>query len=219
MFRYSEFKTEDAGESHRVLRESETAIKWCRGGELNSLRRPFQGHALPVSYPGTGAVKDFTGAPQGCQCSRRWRLDARGWSLEVGRWRFEARFFKFEEKPPASSIKPPSSKTYLIDASNSRIHSFPFRTSRGFVPSAGPTMPSFSIISISRAARPYPTRRRRCRVDVDARPASHTTRTASWYRVSSTSSAPGSPSGPDAFSSFGASSSRSLYTAFPCDRQ
>ena len=34
----------------------------CRGGELNSLRRPFQGRALPVSYPGTGAVKDFTGA-------------------------------------------------------------------------------------------------------------------------------------------------------------
>ena len=29
--------------------------KWCRGGELNSLRRPFQGRALPVSYPGTGA--------------------------------------------------------------------------------------------------------------------------------------------------------------------
>jgi hypothetical protein len=28
--------------------------KWCRGGELNSLRRPFQGRALPVSYPGTG---------------------------------------------------------------------------------------------------------------------------------------------------------------------
>src|ERR1700730_14925373 len=41
--------------------------KWCRGGELNSLRRPFQGRALPVSYPGTGAVKDSTGAMQGCQ--------------------------------------------------------------------------------------------------------------------------------------------------------
>src|SRR5712671_7795189 len=50
---------------------------WCRGGELNSLRRPFQGRALPVSYPGTGAVKDFTGAPQGCQCSRGWRMESR----------------------------------------------------------------------------------------------------------------------------------------------
>jgi hypothetical protein len=39
--------------------------RWCRGGELNSLRRPFQGRALPVSYPGTGAVKDSTGAMQG----------------------------------------------------------------------------------------------------------------------------------------------------------
>jgi site-specific DNA recombinase len=29
-------------------------LGWCRGGELNSLRRPFQGRALPVSYPGTG---------------------------------------------------------------------------------------------------------------------------------------------------------------------
>jgi hypothetical protein len=37
----------------------------CRGGELNSLRRPFQGRALPVSYPGTGAEKDSTGAMQG----------------------------------------------------------------------------------------------------------------------------------------------------------
>src|SRR6266581_4955528 len=46
------------------------AWRWCRGGELNSLRRPFQGRALPVSYPGTGAVKDSTVATQGCQCSR-----------------------------------------------------------------------------------------------------------------------------------------------------
>jgi hypothetical protein len=42
-------------------------LGWCRGGELNSLRRPFQGRALPVSYPGTGAVKDSTGALEGCQ--------------------------------------------------------------------------------------------------------------------------------------------------------
>jgi hypothetical protein len=26
---------------------------WCRGAESNCLRPPFQGGALPVSYPGT----------------------------------------------------------------------------------------------------------------------------------------------------------------------
>src|SRR6202030_4026914 len=113
--------------------------KWCRGGELNSLRRPFQGRALPVSYPGTGAVKDSTGAMQGCQLG----LD----------------FFLAEVLD-----------TYFIEASNSRIQSFPFKTSRGFVPSAGPTIPSFSMISIRRAALPYPMRRRRCKVEVEARP-------------------------------------------------
>jgi|GEM_PF-4571922 len=44
--------------------------------------------------------------------------------------------------------------SYFSDWSNSRIQSFFFSTSRGFVPSAGPTMPSFSIMSIRRAARP-----------------------------------------------------------------
>ena len=32
-------------------------LGWCRGGELNSLRRPFQGRALPVSYPGNSVDK------------------------------------------------------------------------------------------------------------------------------------------------------------------
>jgi len=45
-------------------------------------------------------------------------------------------------------------RAYFSDSSNSRIHSFFFSTSRGLVPSAGPTMPSFSMMSISRAARP-----------------------------------------------------------------
>ncbi len=44
--------------------------------------------------------------------------------------------------------------SYFSDWSNSRIQSFFFSTSRGLVPSAGPTMPSFSIMSIKRAARP-----------------------------------------------------------------
>ncbi len=40
------------------------------------------------------------------------------------------------------------------DWSNSRIQLRFFNTSRGLVPSGGPTMPSFSIRSIKRAARP-----------------------------------------------------------------
>ena len=43
---------------------------------------------------------------------------------------------------------------YLIDSSNSLIQSFFLRTSRAFAPSGGPTIPSFSIKSINRAARP-----------------------------------------------------------------
>jgi hypothetical protein len=43
---------------------------------------------------------------------------------------------------------------YFMLSSNSRIQSFFFSTSRGFEPSGGPTIPSFSIRSIRRAARP-----------------------------------------------------------------
>ena len=42
-------------------------LGWCRGAELNCLRRPFQGRALPVSYLGTGMNKDCTDAFQTCQ--------------------------------------------------------------------------------------------------------------------------------------------------------
>jgi hypothetical protein len=31
--------------------------QWCRGPESNWLRPPFQGGALPVSYPGTQSIK------------------------------------------------------------------------------------------------------------------------------------------------------------------
>src|SRR5579863_1154692 len=41
-----------AGRRTAKVRRNENANRWCRGGELNSLRRPFQGRALPVSYPG-----------------------------------------------------------------------------------------------------------------------------------------------------------------------
>jgi hypothetical protein len=77
------FRNLTQGTPGKAAEVTETAFRWCRGGELNSLRRPFQGRALPVSYPGTGAVKDFTGAPQGCQCSGGWRLEDREWGIEV----------------------------------------------------------------------------------------------------------------------------------------
>src|SRR5271170_3575042 len=44
--------------------------------------------------------------------------------------------------------------TYRVESSNSFIQSLVLRTSRGLEPSAGPTMPSFSMRSIKRAARP-----------------------------------------------------------------
>ena len=42
----------------------ESTLGWCRGAELNCLRRPFQGRALPVSYLGTGTIKDSTEKPR-----------------------------------------------------------------------------------------------------------------------------------------------------------
>jgi hypothetical protein len=39
------------------FRGAGSRLKWCRGAELNCLRRPFQGRALPVSYPGTGRIQ------------------------------------------------------------------------------------------------------------------------------------------------------------------
>src|SRR5208337_5015614 len=108
-------------------------------------------------------------------------------------------------------------------SSISLIQSFPFNTSLGRVPSGGPTIPSFSIKSIKCAARPYPIRKRRCSVDVDALPISQHTRTASWYNSSSDSSPPSAPPasspappGFSVLSSFGASSNCSLYFAGAC---
>lgn len=43
---------------------------------------------------------------------------------------------------------------YCTDSSNSFIQFLPFNTSRGRVPSGGPTIPSFSMMSIKCAARP-----------------------------------------------------------------
>src|SRR6266436_5243219 len=46
-------------------------LAWCRGPESNWLRPPFQGGALPVSYPGTLESVNFRGAHKRCQISRR----------------------------------------------------------------------------------------------------------------------------------------------------
>ncbi len=46
------------------------------------------------------------------------------------------------------------SSDHCADSSNSFIQVFPLSTSRGRVPSGGPTMPSFSMMSIKWAARP-----------------------------------------------------------------
>ena len=43
---------------------------WCRGPESNWLRPPFQGGALPVSYPGTRESVNFRGARKLCQMAR-----------------------------------------------------------------------------------------------------------------------------------------------------
>src|SRR5216683_2816147 len=46
------------------------AVSWCRGPESNWLRPPFQGGALPVSYPGTLESVNFMGARKLCQIAR-----------------------------------------------------------------------------------------------------------------------------------------------------
>src|SRR6266568_4103824 len=93
-------------------------FSWCRGPESNWLRPPFQGGALPMSYPGTGGLEIVGGDAELCQ---------------------------FGEKHSANQCD---------ESSNSFIQLRFLSTSRGLVPSGGPTMPSFSMRSIRRAARP-----------------------------------------------------------------
>ncbi len=40
---------------------------WCRGPESNWLRPPFQGGALPMSYPGFTELFNFRDDSQHCQ--------------------------------------------------------------------------------------------------------------------------------------------------------
>ena len=54
----------------------------------------------------------------------------------------------------AASQNLPFQGYHCADSSNSFIHVLPLSTSRGRVPSGGPTMPSFSMMSIKCAARP-----------------------------------------------------------------
>jgi hypothetical protein len=50
---------------------------WCRGAESNCLRPPFQGGALPVSYPGTSEFLHSRGAREACQfCTPRAASDS-----------------------------------------------------------------------------------------------------------------------------------------------
>ena len=58
--------------------------------------------------------------------------------------------YSFHWSPNAGRWSP----SYCIEPSNSFIQLLPFSTSRGRVPSGGPTIPSFSIKSIKCAARP-----------------------------------------------------------------
>ncbi len=53
-----------------------------------------------------------------------------------------------------SQKKSCGAKVHCADSSNSFIQLLPLSTSRGRVPSGGPTMPSFSMMSIKWAARP-----------------------------------------------------------------
>src|ERR1700676_2679078 len=96
-------------------------LGWCRGQESNWLRPPFQGGALPLSYPGTEQILETR--------SVRVKLSVEFYYL--GQINYSCAW-----------------------SSNSRIQFRFFKTSRGLVPSGGPTMPSFSMRSISRAARP-----------------------------------------------------------------
>jgi hypothetical protein len=50
---------------------------WCRGPESNWLRPPFQGGALPMSYPGILELFNFRDDSQRCQFGFRPRLGTR----------------------------------------------------------------------------------------------------------------------------------------------
>jgi hypothetical protein len=146
-----------------VRGQSDDANRWCRGPESNWLRPPFQGGALPMSYPGIIDFFNFRDHVRCCQfclrqrspqCASSRRRTARpkhkGRASCVPLCRHRTKWNAKEANGGNISRQPHHS----CDSSNSFIQLRFLRTSRGFVPSGGPTMPSFSIKSISRAARP-----------------------------------------------------------------
>src|SRR5712692_2113236 len=46
-------------------------LSWCRGPESNWLRPPFQGGALPMSYPGIFELFNFRDDSERCQFGLR----------------------------------------------------------------------------------------------------------------------------------------------------
>jgi len=119
-----------------------------------------------VSYLGTGTTKDSTEkplrgkgktAPEELATEERQKGNRRVkvYSSDLSTRDSEAGICKpdcWTTAPKTTNHQSPL--THCTDSSNSFIQSFFFSTSRGFDPSAGPTIPSFSIRSISRAARP-----------------------------------------------------------------
>src|SRR5712691_5109223 len=56
---------------------AEKVYEWCRGPESNWLRPPFQGGALPMSYPGIVELFNFRDDSQRCQFGFRAKLATR----------------------------------------------------------------------------------------------------------------------------------------------
>ena len=110
-----------------VAKELGRTFGWCRGPESNWLRPPFQGGALPLSYPGMWLIK-CRGGGELCQIIAAIRA--------------------------IISLAMAGGDDYSWASSYSFIQARDLRSSRGLVPSGGPTMPSFSIRSMRRAARP-----------------------------------------------------------------
>src|SRR5215831_3717704 len=65
---------QEMGRELHVVRLNEKRLGWCRGPESNWLRPPFQGGALPMSYPGTLESVNFRVARILCQIGRAARI-------------------------------------------------------------------------------------------------------------------------------------------------
>src|SRR5271170_3783223 len=100
-------------------------LGWCRGAELNCLRRPFQGRALPVSYLGTGTTKDSTEKP------RQRKGKSAGVNLPQRRGdtedkKLESRKSKLEKGNPSFDLNPRPSRFTPIASSRRTLSSSPW---------------------------------------------------------------------------------------------